>query len=373
MLINFGITLKNLRHKKDMTQEQVAEFLNTTSQSVSRWETGATYPDIEMLPLIATFYGVTVDYLLGVDNQRVADDIAEYKRIHQEYQNKGDLLSAYDITREYYAKYPSDPIIMFAIVEDGYMKARNIIDDKNKKNQLLNETIELAKRHVTQFADGNERSAYHKIIAYCYKTMDDSKTAIEYVKMLPNIYNCREGASSIFYDGLEKVEFLQNNIFMFLDELQRNIWVLADVDYDNTDTTYQFDERIKILKKIIDIYNIMFEAGDFGFQHTRLYMISRKLAACYANKKDIEETLKYLDMSKNHAVAFDKLNGIITHTSLIFNQKVEDSSEYSSTMKWNNSHELLEKLQQDRYSFLLENKQFISITDELKKHAKHIK
>lgn len=65
--------LKKLRGEKHMTQEQVAEKLGVSAQSVSRWETGATFPDILLLPELAKLYGVLVDDLFkespeGYDN-----------------------------------------------------------------------------------------------------------------------------------------------------------------------------------------------------------------------------------------------------------------------------------------------------------------
>ena len=68
MKFNFGEKMKNLRKKKrDLTQEQLAEYLGVSFQAVSKWETNAAYPDISLFPVIANFYGVTTDELLGVD------------------------------------------------------------------------------------------------------------------------------------------------------------------------------------------------------------------------------------------------------------------------------------------------------------------
>ena len=59
----FANNLRRLRQAKNLTQEQAAESLGVSAQSVSRWECGNTYPDVMLLPEIARLYGVTVDDL----------------------------------------------------------------------------------------------------------------------------------------------------------------------------------------------------------------------------------------------------------------------------------------------------------------------
>ncbi len=61
--MNFSKNLKRLRLSKNMTQEQAAEALKVSAQSVSRWECGTTLPDVTMLPQIAGLYCVTIDDL----------------------------------------------------------------------------------------------------------------------------------------------------------------------------------------------------------------------------------------------------------------------------------------------------------------------
>lgn len=54
-----------LRKQKGITQEELAQVLGVTNQSVSKWELSACCLDIQLLPDIATYFGVTVDELLG--------------------------------------------------------------------------------------------------------------------------------------------------------------------------------------------------------------------------------------------------------------------------------------------------------------------
>jgi transcriptional regulator with XRE-family HTH domain len=57
--------LQSLRKSKKWTQEELADFLNVSGQAVSKWETGQSYPDITIMPTIASLYGVDMDYLFG--------------------------------------------------------------------------------------------------------------------------------------------------------------------------------------------------------------------------------------------------------------------------------------------------------------------
>ena len=59
----FTKNLKRLRIAKNMTQEQAAEALGVSTQTVSRWECNTTLPDVTILPKIAALYCVTIDDL----------------------------------------------------------------------------------------------------------------------------------------------------------------------------------------------------------------------------------------------------------------------------------------------------------------------
>ncbi len=62
---SLGKRLVELRKKKKLTQEQLADKLAVSSQAVSKWENDSSMPDIALLIKIAELYGVTTDYLLG--------------------------------------------------------------------------------------------------------------------------------------------------------------------------------------------------------------------------------------------------------------------------------------------------------------------
>ncbi len=69
-----GNKIRTMRRNKALTQLQLAEALGVSSQSVSKWETGFSAPDVAMLPVIARYFGITIDELF---NYRL--DVLNYK------------------------------------------------------------------------------------------------------------------------------------------------------------------------------------------------------------------------------------------------------------------------------------------------------
>ena len=63
--MKIGELLRKLRNEKHLSQEQLAEKLNVSSRSVSRWENGNTMPDISLIIELADFYDIDIRELLN--------------------------------------------------------------------------------------------------------------------------------------------------------------------------------------------------------------------------------------------------------------------------------------------------------------------
>lgn len=64
----FGQKLKELRNEKDLTQLQLAEIFNVSKTTICQWETSKQEPDFDKLTAISKFFGVSTDYLLGLED-----------------------------------------------------------------------------------------------------------------------------------------------------------------------------------------------------------------------------------------------------------------------------------------------------------------
>lgn len=84
--MSFGKTIKDLRRKENITQDEMAEKLNISRQAISNWENDRNLPDIEMLIIISKTFNISLDNLiLEGDNmsnitKKLINDSSENKR-----------------------------------------------------------------------------------------------------------------------------------------------------------------------------------------------------------------------------------------------------------------------------------------------------
>lgn len=67
--MNYYERLKDIREDNDLTQSDVANILKTTRQQVSKWETGTQMMGVDKYIVLAKYYNVSVDYLLGLTDE----------------------------------------------------------------------------------------------------------------------------------------------------------------------------------------------------------------------------------------------------------------------------------------------------------------
>lgn len=94
-----GSSLYNARKKSGFTQEQVAEHLGVSRQTISKWELNETLPDICQSKRLAEFYHVTLDELIEYDA-----DVQEIQRVIQH--TKEETQQKIDWTKLWGQKYP---------------------------------------------------------------------------------------------------------------------------------------------------------------------------------------------------------------------------------------------------------------------------
>lgn len=138
--MNFSENLRRLRKAKDIKQEALAEAMNVSRQTVSKWENGTAMPDFKKLNALAEYFGVTMDELLGFSNDKNNNDnINDYTK---EYINELITLENMQSSKkikELYKKLKTCAVIFcvaLAIIIFFMISINNQID--NLKSQINN-------------------------------------------------------------------------------------------------------------------------------------------------------------------------------------------------------------------------------------------
>ena len=98
--MKIGENIRNARRRQDLTQEQLAEYLNLSVSAVSQWENGKTMPDIALLPALTQMLGVSADELLGIDAEHTKQAVDAYESESARLWRQGDVAGALRLLRE---------------------------------------------------------------------------------------------------------------------------------------------------------------------------------------------------------------------------------------------------------------------------------
>ena len=136
MPIYLGENIRRLRTAKGITQEQFGYEMGVSAQAVSRWENSATYPDITMLPMIADFFDVTLDELMGRGRQLDTAEREAFIQCMYEKRRRGEIADLLEGCDKMLQKYPNDAYLL-------YGKANVLYDFRFKQNRDMSTAKEI--------------------------------------------------------------------------------------------------------------------------------------------------------------------------------------------------------------------------------------
>ena len=151
-VLNFSDNIVRLRHKKNITQEQLAEFIGVTKASVSKWENKQSLPDILLLPKLAAFFDVSIDELIGYEPQLSKEQIQRlYHELASAFAEKPFeevMKKSQELVKKYYSCYP----FLFYI---GCLWVNHFMLAKSKVRQeeILNQTSDLYSHIIDECKD----------------------------------------------------------------------------------------------------------------------------------------------------------------------------------------------------------------------------
>ncbi|ADL33394.1 HTH/TPR domain-containing protein [Butyrivibrio proteoclasticus B316] len=190
--------LKKYRIQKDLTQEDVAEFLGITAQSVSKWERGESYPDITLLPALANIFETSVDLLLGMDTIRAEQTRLDIHKKAISFQRSGNYDMAEKTYREALLIYPNKPGMILGLASTLALKGET------------EEAIELMERGLPISINEKQKATMRATLCFLYLKSGREDKANKLASQLPHMRESREVIQPLIQQGLRNSEIDEN-------------------------------------------------------------------------------------------------------------------------------------------------------------------
>ncbi len=246
MTLPMSDRLRQLRRVRGLTQEELASHLGISYQAISKWERGESYPDITMLPILAHYFSVTVDHLMGMDTAARQAAYDEINRQWEENRRLGRHKENVELMQQSLREYPNDSLLLVQLSAslerlDGTPEERAI---------YLRESIAVQEQILRYGEDSAIRGSVMYNICYAYWKNGERDEALCQARKLPNLFKARENALLAFLDGEEKRQIALGALVPLSWSLTQHLSFLAETENDP-----------KWLEKAAQIREILF-AGD---------------------------------------------------------------------------------------------------------------
>ncbi len=314
-----GEKIKEYRQKNHMTQEQLAACLNVTFQSVSKWETGVSSPDLSLIVPITKLFHISADELLGVNDVEVDKRYDELKRAYDHTFMTEDFAERQRICETAVSEYPGDMkwLINLAWVISNrsfeYKDNDRYIAEQEKAIKLFDAVVKNCKDDIIR---GDAIQGITQLLGWRGRK-DEAK---KYVEMIPErTMISREAVLENILEGDELIQFKQKRI---MNHVEGILWDLSLMSTDYTNLAR-------------DVVNLMFPDGNYiEFNHSLYYAVKKQINHMLKQEPNVsaDTICDLLTEMKTYAKAYDEIvyakPGIYKYTAPWFNQVEEDTREW---------------------------------------------
>lgn len=322
MQLDLGNNIRQLRHRDKRTQEALADVLGVTSQAVSRWESGGSYPDMNLIPSIANYFGVSIDELFGYTNNReqridaLATEIRDMRRKNNGVDN--NITECIATARKALLEFPGNVKLMYSLAAvlytAGYVRygEHHLIDDEgysiydtatHRKYVEWQEAITLFEKVLENLPNGKMRDSAVDKLSQLYVNTGAYDKALALTESAPTLLNSKELLRIHACDGKQQAQAMGKALLHTINTCSALI-VHTTMAYQNHMTAAQ---KAQAISGAIKLFDQVCTDGNYGLYHSflaRLYML-QSLYLWLDNKQDA--AFEALDHALIQYRAFEKI------------------------------------------------------------------
>ena len=354
----FAENLRKLRKDADITQDKLAEFIGVMPQTISKWERAETYPDIETLPALANYFGITIDELLGNDRLRTEETIDRLIEGIRETARIGEEEKAVELAREGYRRYPYSYKMM-----DYYCTVLQSYDVTDKNWNARKKEI---RRTAERILEGCrvEEYRYGAIESLCAVCEQDEKAEM-YKKIPAGFHFTRE----LWMEDLlpastdEGLELRQKNMLELMWLFLREVTGMCGRWFPHKEGEPQADDDtwIAVNEMKLAVYRCLFRDGDyyeFAWNTATAYSC---MAEAYMRKGNGEKALECWRKTAEFSGMHESVPPYAEHTSFLVNRMVYDESKRGRFGSCGSPEDYLCRLKQPLYDSIRADARFREI------------
>ncbi len=340
MKLNIGETIRQLRKERDITQEEFSEVLGVSCQSVSRWENNSCYPEIELLPVIAAYFGISVDKLMGIDEEAEKIAVEGYLKAFQEAVSKGNINECIRISRKGTAEFPNNYILLNKLMYALFIAGSDDADIPNWKENMEkydDEIVALGNRIIKYCPDTEIRMEATSRLAFQHCEMGRISIGRSIYENMPSMAWCKERSIWWALDEEEKIPHLRKYIDEAYCLLYNAVITLAELlPAAEGDKVF---EKLYILKELV-------HDGNPALGRWSEFNDHLKHAECCMKLNRIDEAIEHLKLSAKGAIDFDNRPDEITAETILLGELHIKRTDYDTA----DSRTLKEILRDSRLS-----------------------
>lgn len=200
MKLLIGENIRRLRRERNLTQEEVAAHIGISFQAISKWERGDGYPDITMLPTLASYFDVSIEELIGMSEIEKTKKYEDFNARWTANNQSGLHRDNVSLMRKALKTFPNDALLLVQLSTS----LEKLDGTEEEKAKYLRESIAVQEQILRYGRDSEVRNATLYNICFAYWKNGERDKALECARQLPNLYKARENALIYFLEGEER-------------------------------------------------------------------------------------------------------------------------------------------------------------------------
>lgn len=279
MQLDLGNNIRQLRRRNKRTQESLAEALGVTSQAVSRWESGGCYPDMNLIPSIANFFGVSIDELFGCESdrdRRINDMAEEIDRMND--QNSGHdvcITECIALARSALIEFPGNEKLMVslasALLKAGSVRhgTHHITDSEgycvydtayHRGFAEWKEAAALYEKALQTLPSGRLRDRATDELSQLYLYLGEFEKGKSLTESAPSLWNSRELLRAYIWDGKQGVKAQSEALLALIRACAQLIINITTGDRQHLSAK----EKAENIASAIRMFELVCPDGNFG-------------------------------------------------------------------------------------------------------------